>query len=170
MEPVSSYAQNSDYWSDSLHAYTFSATFPTSNTLSSISWNKPSTFDSLKMMSYFGDDFMEEFKDSLYGLMQFEDFKKMYTGLGLMDDFNEYTDSTFNDNTGGWDFHFPNNEVPEKITQIYDSIPFSELIFNSSNGNYDVEYNRTFLLDAVIKCYDEIGTAGTALQKEITLN
>lgn len=171
---ISEYPTSEDYWSDSLSAYKFNAQFPTSNTLNSISWMTPSSFDSTLMVTYFGAGFMQHFKDSLYGLMQFADFKRMYTGMALLDDFKPYTDSTYNDNSGQWDYHFPeiNGQypVPDTLQTIYNNIAFADLIFNASTGNYDVEFRRYFTLNAILKALDMKGIAGLGASKEITLN
>lgn len=174
-QKISEYAHNESFWNDSLHAYSFTAEFPTSNTLSTTSWTKPSTFDAAKMVKYFGADFMQQFKDSLYGLMKATDFQKMYLGLNLVENFKIYLDSTKNENTGGWDYHFPkdsqgNTPVPVAITTIYNSIPFADLIYNSSTTNYEVEYLRSYKVNANLKAFDIKGTTGFALSKDISLN
>ena len=162
-------------WSDSLRAYSFKSTFPTSNTLATTSWVKPSTFDDNKMIAYFGSNFMTQFKDSLFKLMKVTDFQKMYLGLNLVDNFKIYMDSTKNENTGGWTYHFPkdlqgNTPVPQTIIDIYKNIPFSDLIFNKSTNVYDVEYIRSYKINALIKTLDKNGVAGISLNSEISLN
>lgn len=174
-QKIQEYEHNVNNWSDALRAYTFTSTFPTSNTLSSISWIKPTTFDSTKMVSYFGANFMQQFKDSLYTQMKALDFQKMYQGLNLVDNFKIYLDSTYNDNTGKYDYHFPkdaqgNTPVPVAIKNIYQKIPFSDLIFNSSNANYEVEFTRSYSIDANLKAIDTKGVTGTAIKTTITLN
>lgn len=174
-QKIAEYAHNESFWNDSLHAYSFTAEFPTSNTLSTTSWTKPSTFDAAKMIKYFGANFMQQFKDSLFKLMKVTDFQKMYLGLNLVANFKIYLDSTKNENTGGWDYHFPKNgqgntPVPQAITDIYKTIPFAELIYNSSTTNYDVEYSRSYKVNANLKAYDIKGTTGLALSKDISLN
>lgn len=172
---IARYNHNESYWSDSLHAYSFSAGFPTSNTLSTTTWVKPSSFDSTKMNKYFGADFMQHFKDSLYTLMKATDFQKMYLGLNLVDNFKIYLDSTKNDNTGGWDYHFPkdaqgNTPVPQVIADIYKTIPFADLIYNSSTANFDVEYSRSYKINANMRAINKKNVTGLALIKEVTLN
>ncbi len=174
-QKITEFLHNESYWSDSLHAYSFTASFPTSNTLATTTWVKPSSFDSTKMIKYFGSEFMQHFKDSLFTLMKATDFQKMMLGLGKVDNFKIYLDSTKNDNTGGWDYHFPkdnqgNTPVPQAIVDIYKTIPFADLIYNSSTTNYDVEYTRSYKINANMKALDKKGTAGLALSKEISLN
>ena len=57
-----------EYRSDSLHAYTFAGTFPVSGTLAPVAWVRPTEFDSTKMATYFGENFMKEFKDAVSAL------------------------------------------------------------------------------------------------------
>ena len=174
-QKISEYPHLETNWSDALSAYTFTATFPTSNTLASISWIKPTSFDSTKMVSYFGAGFMQHFKDSLYSKMQAVDFQKMYQGLNLVSNFKIYLDSTFNNNTGKYDYHFPadangNMPVPDAIRVIYQSIPFPDLIMNTSNANYEVEFSRSYSIDANLKAVDAKGVVGTAIKTTISLN
>jgi len=86
-------------WSDSLHAYTFTGEFPVSGTLKPFAWVKPEVFDSTRMNTYFGTGYMQHFKDSLYNLMKYADFKNMLLGMSLIANFSPYTDSTFDSNT-----------------------------------------------------------------------
>lgn len=164
-------------WSDSLHAYFFSASFPVSSTLASFSWSNPVEFDSTKMDTYFGEGFMQHFKDSLYNLMKFEDFRKMYLGLGLREDFKEFTDSTFDVNSNAYKYHFPWNAdstatpIPAKVQELYtDSIGFAQLIENTAENNYAVSYKRSYQIRALLRVYDDRGVYGTTVAKEIEIN
>lgn len=172
---ISTYPHLTTNWSDSLSAYSFKATFPTSNTLATVSWVKPSAFETEKMNSYFGASYMKQFKDSLFKLMKVTDFQKMYLGLNLVDNFKIYIDSTKNDLTGGYTYHFPkdaqgNTPVPQAIIDIYANIPFQDLIFNKTTNVYDVEYVRSYRINALMKIYDKKGTIGVSLNSEIALN
>lgn len=174
-QKISTYPHLVSNWSDSLKAYSFKATFPTSNTLATVSWVKPSAFETDKMNSYFGSAYMKQFKDSLFKLMKVTDFQKMYLGLNLVDNFKIYMDSTKNDNTGGYTYHFPkdaqgNTPVPQAIIDIYNNIPFQDLIFNKTTNLYDVEYVRSYKINALMKTYDKKQTVGISLVSEIALN
>jgi len=174
-QKILAFPHNSSYWSDSLHAYSFSNVFPSSNTLSATNWIKPSTYENDKMVKYFGTKYIETFKDSLYKLMKATDFQKMYLGLNLVDNFKIYLDSTKNENSGVWDYHFPkdaqgNAPIPQAVADIYKTIPFADLIYNSSTAVYEVEYSRSYKLNANIKAFDKNGVIGLALSKEISLN
>lgn len=175
MQKISIYPHNEGYWNDSLRAYTFSAEFPTSNTLSGISWIKPTQYDNDRMVSYFGSGFAQQFKDSLYKLMKVTDFQKMYSGLNLVENFRIYVDSTFNLNSGGWVYHFPkdnegNTPVPQVIQDIYKNIPFQDLILNNATNQYEIEYSRTYSLKSQIRAIDSKGISGLSTDFTLILN
>jgi len=174
-QKVAEYPHSQTVLSDSLRAYVFEDEFPLSGTLSVFSWRKPEQFDSARMNTYFGDGFMEHFKDSLYDLMQFADFQRMLLGMGLLEDFKIYTDSTEDVNTGGYVYHFPedaegNRPVPSEIKAIYDGITFDKLIENTSESNYEVEFRRSYAIDAIMRVYDVRGVYGTTISKAIEIN
>lgn len=179
MQKISSYPHNATYRNDSLKAYYFESSFPTSVTLSSISWIKPSSFatsDSAKLKKYFGENYMQHFKDSLFKLMSVKDFQNMYQGLNLVEDFRTYLDSVKNDNTGGYDYVFPkdahgNRPIPQEIVDIYENIPFSDIIYNKSNNSYDVDFTRQYILKPILKVLDSNNIAGsTSINPDIYLN
>jgi len=172
-QKISEYPHSMAVWSDSLHAYTISAEFPVSGTLKPFSWVKPETFDSTKMDTYFGTGYMQQFKDSLYNLMQYADFKNMILGMSLLEDFKQYTDSTFDTNSNGYVYHFPkdlNGEtpVPDDIKNLYNTIPFDRLIEGSAG--YNVEYKRTYYLEARMRVYDTRNVYGLTVSKTIDIN
>ncbi len=132
-QKIQSYPHSLAVWSDSLHAYTFKSDFPVSGTLRPFQWVKPEEFDSKKMDDYFGTGFMQHFKDSLYTMMKFADFRKMMLGMGLVEDFKLYTDSTFDANSNGYVYHFPkdaegNTPVPAELKTMYNGIEFQQQI------------------------------------------
>ncbi len=174
-QKISEY-KHDDYavYSDSLSAYTFAASFPISGTLSPFQWAKPATFaaaDSASVETYFGEGFMQHFKDSLYTKMEYADFKKMFLGLSIRESFAEYTDSTFDANTNAYIYHFPNNEIPADVTRLYnDSIPFASLILNTAENCYDVTYKRNYKIRSILRVYDSRGVYGTTEYKDIDIN
>lgn len=164
-------------WSDSLHAYYFEGTFPVSATLKPFKWSYPQTFDETAVNTYFGDGFMQNFKDSLYSLMQFEDFRKMYLGLGLREDFKEFTDSTFDVNSNAYKYHFPWNAdstatpIPADVERLYrDSIGFEQLVLNTTENNYAIDYKRSYNIRAILRVYDDREVYGTTEMKTIEIN
>jgi hypothetical protein len=172
-QKIQEYSHSLSVWSDSLHAYVFNDRFPVSGTLAPFSWSKPETFDYDKMNTYFGTGFMEQFKDSLRSLMKFVDYKNMMLGMGLLENFKQYTDSTFDANSAGWIYHFPkdangNAPVPAEIADMYNGIAFDRLIEDASG--YNVEFKRTYLINAVLRVYDKRGVYGAAVSKFININ
>jgi hypothetical protein len=170
---IREYPHSLAVWSDSLHAYVLNDKFPVSNTLSTFSWVKPAVFDSTRMDTYFGTGFMQQFKDSLRNLMQFTDYKNMLMGMGLVDDFKQYTDSTFDINSAEWIYHFPkdangNTPVPADISNLFEGIPFDQLIEDASG--YNVAYKRSYSMRALLRVYDVRGVYGTTVSKDIDIN
>ncbi len=198
---ISSYKHDEKYWNDTLRAYTFNDAFPTSYTLNSVSWNEPETFDSTLFVTYFGENFAQEFKDSLFVRMQYVDYAKMMSALSLVEDFTIYKDSTYDANSDSWLSHFSldtlttndytsktpdrswrkyatleNGDVvietiPEDVLTLFDAITIDKLLFNSSKGNiYELQFSRSYYINANLRCIDTKGAIGTALETKIELN
>jgi hypothetical protein len=124
---------------------------------------------------YFGQGFMEHFKDSLRTKMKFADYKNMMLGMGLLDNFKQYTDSTEDKNAGEgvYVYHFPkdangNTPVPAEIANLYNNITFDRLIEGASN--YNVEFKRTYSMNAILRVYDKRNVYGTTVSKKIDIN
>ncbi len=158
---------------DSLHAYVLEDAFPVSGTLAPFVWQKPQQWteaDSISVETYFGQGFQKHFIDSLYNKMQYADFKNMLLGLSKCESFAEYTDSTFNENSNGYIYHFPDSVIPQAVTDMYYSIPFQDFIFNKADGAYDVNYKRSYQVRAQLRVYDDRGVYGTTQPKDIEIN
>jgi len=176
---IKEYPHLEEYWSDSLHAYTFDGKFPVSGTLSPFVWSHPEEFDSTKMVTYFGEGYMEAFKEAVHTRMKYADYKKMYIGMGLMDDFDQYTDSTLDPNAGVdvYVYHFKQDAEGNVLPWVLDSmalywskVDFRMLVENAANGYYDVDYNRTYSLNAQLRVYDIRGVYSATQTKEISIN
>jgi len=173
-QKIQEYPHSLAVWSDSLHAYVLTDKFPVSGTLSTLSWVNPAVFDSVKMETYFGTGYMQQFKDSLRdNVMKYADYKNMMLGLGLLSNFSQYTDSTFDANSNGWVYHFPedangNTPVPADVRDLYESIPFDRLIGGASG--YNVSYKRSYSMNAILRVYDKRGVYGTTVSKAIDIN
>lgn len=174
---IKEYAHVEGLWSDSLHAYLLEDAFPVSGTLAPFEWKQPAQFDSTKMEQYFGPTYMQEFKDAVHAKMKYADYKKMYIGMGKLDDFLQYTDSTEDKNQGEgvYVYHFPKDAegkevVPDEIESIWNTIGFAELIENAANGYYEVEYKRSYALNAILRVYDVRGVYGRTVSKHIDIN
>ncbi len=167
-------------YSDSLKAYTFTDVFPISGTLTPFQWAKPNYFtkdDSLSVETYFGTGFMQNFKDSIQAKMQYADYRNMFLGLGIRDDFKEWTDSVYDPNTDSQIYFFKGNAdpngtiIPADVTRLYnDSIDFGMLIQNAAENSYDVSYKRTYAIRAILRVYDSRGVYGTTVAKDIEIN
>ena len=175
---IKEYAHTEDMWNDSLHAFYLKDNFPVSGTLAPFEWKQPTQFDSAKMVQYFGDTYMADFKEAVHKKMQYADYKKMYVGMGKLDSFQQYTDSTEDKNQGEgvYVYHFHKNKetgeeiIPYAIDSIWETIGFAELIENSANGYYDVEYKRSYALNAIMRVYDVRGVYGRTVSKHIDIN
>jgi len=174
---VQKYAHSEEYWSDSLHAYSYTDGFPVSGTLAPFRWSKPTVFDSTKMVTYFGEGYMQTFKDNVHAKMKFKDYRMMYLGLGILDDFTQYTDSTLDPNAGVgvYKYHFPldaegNEVVPAAVDSIWETITFEQLVNNTTEGYYDVDYSRTYSINAILRVYDVRGVYGRTVSKPIVIN
>lgn len=179
LQRIKNYEHSESYWSDSLHAYYFEGTFPVSGTLSPLKWAQPSQFDSAKMELYFGADYMQNFKDGIYPKMQYADYKKMLIGLGYLDDFKQYTDSALDLNAGEdvYTYFFPKDAdgntlqwVKDSMDYYWNQITFEQLVDNSSNGYYDIEYVRTYKLAAELRVYDVNDVYSKTVSKDIDVN
>ena len=158
-------------------AYLLLGDFPVSGTLAPFEWKQPVVFDSTKMVQYFGATYMEDFKEAVHKKMVYADYKNMYKSMGKVDDFMQYTDSTEDKNQGEgvYVYHFPKNAegeevVPYAIDSIWQTISFAELIENTANGYYDVEYKRAYALNAILRVYDIRGVYGRTVSKHIDIN
>ena len=173
-QKISVYPHSEGLWSDSLHAYCLEGSFPVSSTLVPFSWTNPSQFDEAAMVQYFGEGFMEHFKDSLLPKLQYSDYKSMMIGLGFVEDFDQYTDVTYDLNTDSYISHFKWNAdstdtpVPDELVKLYrDSVTFDRLIYNSADSKYSVSYTRKYKIRALIRVYDSRGVYGITEPKEI---
>ncbi len=175
-QKIKVYEHTEDLWSDSLHAYYLENSFPVSSTLAPFAWSNPSEFEADKMDQYFGVGFMQHFKDSLEQKLKYADYRSMLIGLGLVDNFMQYTDSTFDVNSDSYIYHFKWNAdstaqpVPEELTALYrDSVSFDKLIYNPAESNYAVSYIRKYVIRALIRVYDDRDVYGITEPKEIEI-
>ncbi len=181
-QKISSYPHDESRWNDKERSYNFDDVFPTSSTLGKVSFGA-TDWDSAQVKMYFGEDFMQNFKDSLYTLLfvdtkgnaakvdkVFGDLRTLYSQLG--GDGKEfvklYVDSTYNENTTMYDRHFKNHEIPADLEALYMTTSFEDLIYSSTGAS--INYSKQYKLSAELRCYDEAGTYGKSLSSEITLN
>lgn len=180
-QEIAEYPHKEEFWSDSLHAYTFTDAFPVSGTLAPLTWVQPTEFDSAKMITYFGETYMQDFKDAVKAKMTYTTYKTNYIKLGLMEDFKQYTDSSYDwnvspDSTVAKYYHFPLDEngnvqawVMDSMNYYWEKVSFEDLIL-TQEGKYDVTYKRNYSLDAELRVYDVKGTWSKTISKEIVIN
>ena len=181
LQHISDYPHLEEFWSDSLHAYTFTSNFPVSGTLSPISWVQPAEFDEYRMVNYFGEDYMKNFKAAVKEKMTFSVYRDNYVKLGFMEDFKQYTDSSYDwnvspDSSVAKYYHFPLDAegnvqawVMDSMNYYWDMVTFEQLVLNAE-GNYDVSYKRNYSLDAELHVVDVKGTYSKTISKEIVIN
>lgn len=164
---IQRYEHDESTWNDSIHAYVLKGAFPVSGTLSQVVWKNPAEYDADRMERYFGSTFMQAFRDSLKPKMQFDDYRNMYLGLGLMEDFKLYTDSTEDKNAGEgiYVYHFPKDAEGDVLPWVVDSmnlywekVEFPQLIENAAENNFAVEYTCTYSIEPELRVFDIEGT------------
>jgi len=169
-QKIAVYEHFENNWDSLKKAYILDTVFPTSKTLRTVEWKEVKTFEDAKFNAYFPAGFATNFKDSMYNLLNVSDFRKIMLSLNVMTDveFITYTDSTKNENTGGWDYFIKDAKVPELKTK-YDAILFKDLIYDPSSQLYQVEYTRLYKLNARFKAFDKNQVVGVSDKKEIDL-
>ena len=197
---ISSHEHKEEYWNDTHLAYVIEDGFPTSSTLNSVSWVEPDTYDDKKMKTYFGENFTQQFKDSLFYLMSYQDFNTMMSSLALVEDFTIYEYQTYDANSDSYISHFKldtissidfeNKEparnwhkygetedgriiletIPDDMISIYDGLTMEQLLFNSGKNIYDIQFNRAYYINANIRCIDDKGAVGLATETKVELN
>jgi len=169
-QKIIEYEHKSNYWNADKKAFVLDTVFPTSKTLKTVEWKNVSVFDNSKFNTYFPSTFAAHFKDSLYTLLKVADFRKIMVSLNIMTgtEFITYTDSTFNDNSGAYDYYIKDNMKADLKTK-YDGIEFKDLIYDATNQLYKVEYSKSYLLNARLKVIDNKHTEGISENKEIEL-
>lgn len=169
-QQIATYQHDENKWSALKKAYILDTVFPTSRTLRTVEWKEVKTFEDSKFNAYFPANFATHFKDSLYKLLKVADFRKIMVSLNVTTDieFKTYTDSTFNDNSGAYDYFIKDDKKADLKTK-YDGIEFKDLIYDQSAQIYKVEYTRQYKLAARFKAFDNNNIVGIADKKEIDL-
>jgi hypothetical protein len=178
-EKAAEYPHQESDWNAALRAYSLANAFPTSVTLSTFSWVKPETFEDSdldRIKTYFGESFPQTFRDGLYEKMGPADFEKMFQGLNLEENFREkYLELVRNDFSGVDEWLFRddgsgNRPVPQAVKATFDAIPFGDLVQNTSTGVCEVEYVRSYAINAYLKVIDTKGNIGASTKTLISLN
>ena len=169
-QAIAFYAHNPESWDDTKRAYQLDTVFPTSNTLASIGWTAPEAWDQDKFDAYFPATLPQVFKDSLYKKCGYNEFRSILIKLNLMTNerFNGIKDSAENPNTGGWDYFINKDSMPI-VEEMYAGIDFKNLIYDTNNGVYSIEYTKSYKLKAYLKAIDTKGIAGITEKKDIEI-
>jgi hypothetical protein len=169
-QKISVYEHKKSNWLDLKKAFILDTVFPTSKTLRLVEWKEVKTFDTNTFDVYFPKTFPKQFKDSMYKMLKVADFRKIMLTLNLMTsaEFIACTDSTFNQNSGAYDYFLKADKIP-LLQSKYEGIAFKDLIYDASTQIYKVEYSKQFKLNARIKVFDKEGITGIADKKEIEL-
>ena len=157
-------------------AYKFEDVFPTSNTLGRVKWGG-TEYSTDKVVANFGEDFMENFKDSLYNYLvsnpdaAYKDFAKLVSTDSIWNEelFKPYSTISFDENSQTEYEHFVDHVIPAPLDSLFQTLSFEDLI-DDGTGNLNISYSRGYLINAQLKCLDVKGTAGLTKLTEITLN
>lgn len=167
---IASYPHLQEYWSDSLHAYTFTDAFPVSGTLAMVSWSKPTdTIGFTKNMNaYFGESFPQDFKDGLKEKMTYASYMDVFKGLSLMDSayIQWVTDSTFDENSATWKKHWKETDSIWSTTNFDTLGTYIDTTFEAKYNRKTKQWDTTWIytekfivepwLDSTKYVYDEI--------------
>ena len=158
-----------------IKAYVVNDVFPTSNTLKTVEWKNVEEFDQERFNKLFPDTFATAFQRDLYVELEkkekYSDLRMLMLNLDMSnsEEFKSYTDSVFNDNKQEMEYWIK-DEYKEVVKAKYDAIPFEKLIYNISTLTYDLEYTKSYILNAAYKVFDKQGNVGVSEKKELTLN
>lgn len=172
--------------------YEFNGKFPTSNTLSVIAFGD-ADWDSAQVVKYFGETFMQDFKDSIEVKMRgrlaregaydkvtvnkhWQDFRSACVNMAGMPDtaFSKYIVEELNEietqraGTEVYDYYFKDSVLPDVVDSVWGTVQFKDLIYDG-NSNH-INFRRSYKLNSQLKCFDEAGTAGLSLKAVIELN
>ena len=169
------YEFQEEYWNADKRAYVVNDVFPTSNTLKTVEWKNVEEFDQERFNKLFPDTFATAFQRDLYVELEkkekYSDLRMLMLNLDMSnsEEFKSYTDSVFNDNKQEMEYWIK-DEYKEVVKAKYDAIPFEKLIYNISTLTYDLEYTKSYILNAAYKVFDKQGNVGVSEKKELTLN
>lgn len=164
------YSPKEGEWSDSLSCFVLNKKFPTSRTLRAYDWREVKVFDQSKFDKLFPDTFIDCFRSNLYTRMKVTDLRKMMVSTEKMtaEEFRAGTDWTIDPNSLDtiWTMK---PELVSLVKQKYDELTFPELIYNSTDQVYKVEYSKSYQLDCVLKAFDTENIYGLSDSKTVDI-
>lgn len=168
--PVITYPHSESYWSSERKAYMIEHKFPTSSTLTAYDWKNVGTFDPEIYNKLFPDTFATSFRQNLYKQMQVDDFRKVFVTVYEMEEteFIQFVDSVYNDNSAGYDY-FIKPDLVASVKNKFDEIPFEDLLYNTTDKVYQIEYSKEYELKGRFQAIDKNGVIGVSETKTINL-
>ncbi len=173
---IKKFEHKEDSYNVKERAYKFDGTFPTSNTLARVQWGGDE-FTIEKAALNFGDNFMQNFKDSLYSYLMsnpdaaYKDFEKLVStdSIWRVDLFKPYATISFDENSQTEYSHFVGHVIPAPLDSLFQTLTFEDLI-DDGKGNLSISYSRSYFINAQLKCLDTKGIAGLTKLTTINLN
>ena len=173
---IKRFEHNEDNYNTKERAYKFEDGFPTSNTLGRVTWSG-AEFTEDKANVNFGENFMQNFKDSLYNYLisnpdaAYKDFAKLVStdSIWNVDLFLPYKTTSFDENSQTNYDHFVDHVIPAPLDSLFRALSFEDII-DDGKGNLNISYSRSYLINAQLKCLDTKGTAGLTKLTTINLN
>ena len=173
---IKRFEHKEEFFNGNEQAYKFDDVFPTSNTLGRVTWGG-AEFSEDKVVANFGENFMQNFKDSLYNYLvsnpdaAYKDFAKLVStdSIWNADLFLPYKTTSFDENSQTDYDHFVDHKIPAPLDSLFQTLTFEQII-DDGKGNLNISYSRGYLINAQLKCVDTKGTAGLTKLTEITLN
>lgn len=173
MQKIAEYPHTESLWDIERKSYVLNSSFPVSNTLRLVEWKEVSTFDQERYNSLFPDTLATVFKRDLYPqlLTNTAELGRLMSSLDIYepDEFRTFLDSTFNENTGRYDYQIK-SDVQPALKERYDAIPFQDLLYNSSTQLYNIEYSKSYKITAAFRVYETDGVVGISEPKVIEIN
>ncbi len=169
---VATYEHLESNWDNTLSSYVLTDSFPTSRTLRTFEWKEVKEFDEHLFTTLFTDTFATYFRTDLYSRMQMSDLRRALVLTESMtdEDFRAYTSKyEIDPNSMDTIWMFNNQEDSIKVKEVYDAISFEQLIYNSTDQMYSIEYARSYELSTLFKVVDEHQIAGVSDLKVVEL-
>lgn len=161
-----------ELWNQNLRAYFLDDKFKVSYTLSPVEWMEVEEYDQNYFDELFPDNFEQAFKDSVGAKLQVMDYRKILTVDNPRmdtDTFDATLDSTFNENSGRYDYFFKNGQE-EVMRNHFNTIPFDSLTYDKISQKFKINYVREYFLNSKFAVMDENNRIGFSENKQVKVN
>lgn len=148
---------------------------PISNTLRPIEWKEVVMFDTNKYSQLFPSNFSDTFKKGLFEQLEkkehLSDYRVVLVAVGNMkvEEFDACLDSVYNQNSARFDKFIKESKTSE-LKAKYDVIPFKELIYKSLDSKYQIQYVKSYVINANFRAIDTNKKQGTTEKFSIQIN